>query len=462
VATTTNGTREIKILSPTSILGAGFRAESLERGMEWEPDVIACDGGSTDPGPFFLGSGGLYFSRDAIRRDLELMLLAARGAKIPMMVGTAVGAGTDVQLAVAAELVQEIAAEHDLHFKLALIHCEPDREYLKERFRSGKITPLYNAPEIDESTFDSSDKIVAMAGVEPYQAALEAGADVILCGRSTDAAIFASIPTLRGFAPGPAWHAAKILECSAACVVQRKYADPMFAWIRDDHFIVEPPNPEYRCSPVSVASHTLYENGSPYELVEPNGTLFSDAATFDAESDRAVRVSGSRFEATAQTTNKLEGAELIGYQTIVIGGVRDPVIIRQLDSWIEGVEATIRRRIEQVQGAEISSKVRVSFRRYGIDGVMGPLEPTPVAGHEVGVFVEIIAPTQEMADSIGKAAAHVAAHYAVPEYSGLITAMAFPYSPAEISRGPVYRFTLNHVVEPVNALDPFRIETIDV
>lgn len=454
--------KEIRILAPTSILGAGFRAESLERAMAWTPDVIACDGGSTDPGPFFLGSGGLYFSRDSIRRDLELMLLAARGAGIPLLIGTAVAAGTDAQLAVAVELTQEIAAKHDLHFRLAAVHCEPDREYLKERWRAGRIRPLANAPEIDEGTFDRSTKIVAMAGVEPYQAALDSGADVVLSGRSSDAAIFASIPTQRGFSPGPAWHAAKILECSAACVVHRKYADPMFAWIRDDHFVVEPPNPEYRCSPVSVASHTLYENGSPYELVEPSGTLFSDSARFEAESDRAVRVSGSRFVPSRTTTNKLEGAELVGYQTIIVGGIRDPVIIRQLDSWLDGVHTTVRRRIEQIHGADMADVVQITFRRYGIDGVMGPLEPTPAPAHEVGMVLEITAPSQEVADSIGKAAAHVAAHYAVPEYSGLITALAFPYSPGELSRGPVYRFTLNHVLEPDEPLDPFRIETIDV
>jgi hypothetical protein len=454
--------REIRILSPTSILGAGFRVESLQRGMVWSPDVIACDGGSTDPGPFFLGSGELYFSRESIKRDLELMLLAARSAKIPLLVGTAVGAGTDTQLAVAVQIVHEIAAEHGLSFRLAAVHCEPDREYLKERYRSGKIRPLNNAPRISEDTFDRSSRIVAMAGVEPYQAALEAGSEVILSGRSTDAAIFASVPTYRGFSPGPAWHAAKILECSAACVVHRKYADPMFAWIRDDHFIVEPPNPEYRCSPVSVASHTLYENGSPYELIEPNGTLFSDAARFEAESDRAVRVSGSRFEVAPTTSNKLEGAELVGYQTIVVGGIRDPVIIRQLDSWLEGVETTIRRRIEQIYGPDMSPQVQVTFRRYGVDGVMGVMEPTPNMGHEVGILVEITAPTQVIADSIGKAAAHVAAHYAVPEYSGLITALAFPYSPGELSRGPVYRFNLNHVVEPEQPLDPFRVELIEI
>jgi hypothetical protein len=301
-----------------------------------------------------------------------------------------------------------------------------------------------------------------MAGVEPYQAALEAGADVVLSGRSTDAAIFASVPTMRGFAPGPAWHAAKILECSTACVVQRKYADPLFAWVRDDHFVVEPLNPEYRCSPVSVASHTLYENGSPYELVEPSGTLYSKSSMFEPESDRAVRVSGSHFEPSATVTNKLEGAELVGYQSVILGGIRDPVIVRQLDSWLEGVETTIRRRIDQVHGGDVAAHVHLTFRRYGIDGVMGSLEPTPVRGHEVGIVIEVTAPSQDIADSIGKAAAHVAAHYAVPEYSGLITALAFPYSPAELSRGPVYRFTLNHLLEPESPLDPFRIEMMDL
>jgi hypothetical protein len=454
--------REIRILAPTSILGAGFRAESFRRGLEWRPDVVACDGGSTDPGPYYLGSGDLYFSRDAIRRDLELMLLAAREADIPLLVGSAVAGGADVQLEIAGDVVRELAAAHDLHFRLALIRCEPERAYLKDRFRAGRITPLAQAPAIDETVFDRSERIVAMAGVEPFQAALEGGADVVLCGRSSDAAIFASIPLMRGFAPGPAWHAAKILECSAACVVQRKYADPLFAWIRDDHFVVEPPNPEYRCSPVSVASHTLYENGSPFELVEPSGTLFSDAAAFAAESDRAVRVSGSRFEAAPSTTNKLEGVELVGFQTIVMGGIRDPVIVRQLDGWLAGVTTTIGRRIEALHGAEAAAAVRLTVRRYGVDGVMGPLEPTPEPAHDIGVVIEVTAPTQELANSVGKAAAHVAAHYAVPEYSGLITALAFPYSPNELPRGPVYRFTLNHVVEPDDPLELFRIETIDL
>ena len=47
----------------------------------------------------------------------------------------------------------------------------------------------------------------------------------------------------------------------------------MFATVTDGAFLVEPPNPDYRCDPASVASHNLYENSTPYELTEPSGVL---------------------------------------------------------------------------------------------------------------------------------------------------------------------------------------------
>ena len=49
-------------------------------------------------------------------------------------------------------------------------------------------------------------------------------------------------------------------------------------------------------------------------------------------------------------------------------------------------------------------------------------------------------------------------HYPVPEWTGLITSIAFPYSPAEITRGASYRFNMNHVVEPASPLEMFPIE----
>lgn len=41
---------ELRILSPSGIVGYGFPEESFLAGVALKPDLIACDGGSTDPG----------------------------------------------------------------------------------------------------------------------------------------------------------------------------------------------------------------------------------------------------------------------------------------------------------------------------------------------------------------------------------------------------------------------------
>ena len=47
----------ITVLTPTGTLGYGFDVTALQRGMQFRPNVIAVDAGSTDPGPAYLGSG---------------------------------------------------------------------------------------------------------------------------------------------------------------------------------------------------------------------------------------------------------------------------------------------------------------------------------------------------------------------------------------------------------------------
>ncbi|HEX6003808.1 MAG TPA: acyclic terpene utilization AtuA family protein [Burkholderiales bacterium] len=450
--------KEIRIVSATGILGSGFREETLKRAMRLEPHFIGSDSGSTDPGPHYLGSGETLFSDSAYKRDLRLILLAARAAKVPAIIGSACTSGSDPHLARLVAIAREIAREEKLSFKLAAIHSEQDKGYLKRKLREKKVTPLANAPEVNEAVIDRSAHIVGMAGIEPFVEALEHGAEVVIAGRSSDTSVFSAMPVMRGLNPATVWHAAKILECGAACVVMRKYPDCMFATVRDDHFIVEPPNPEYRCDPASIASHNLYENATPYELVEPSGVLNTFSARYEAISDRAVKVSGSTFTPASRYTIKLEGAELAGYQTILIGGVRDPIILRQFDAWLDGLVRAAKERIAAVFGAGIESQYRLDVRVFGRNATMGVLESDMTIGHEVGLLFQVTADTQARATALMKSVSHIAVHYPVPEWTGLITSIAYPYSPAEIPRGPTYRFNLNHVVEPATPLEMFRIE----
>lgn len=453
---------EIRILAATGVLGSGFRADSLERGMAWNPDFIGADSGSTDSGPYYLGSGESHFADAAYERDLRLILLAARSARIPAIIGSAGSAGGDVHVDRIAGIVRKIARDEGLSFRLATIYSQQDPEYLIGKLRAGKLTPLRNAPEISEERLRNSVRIVGMAGVEPFIEALEGGAEVIIAGRSSDTSIYSAIPTMRGMHPAPVWHAAKILECGAAAVVTRKHPDPLFAVVDDNGFTVEPPNPDYRCDPISVASHNLYENGTPYELVEPSGVLNTYNSTYEAISDRAVRVEGSTFETSDRYTIKIEGAELAGYQSLIIGGVRDPIILRQLDAWLDGMQNAIRGRWEAVFGSDIIAQCRLDVRVYGRNAVMGPLETESGIGHEVGIVIQVTAATQELASSLIKSAGHIAVHFPVPEWTGLITGLAIPYSPAEIDRGPAYQFNLNHVVEPGSPCEMFRVQLENV
>ncbi len=434
----------------------------MRTGLSWDPDFIGCDAGTTDFGPYYLGSGESNFSVNALKRDIRLILLGARSRRIPAIIGSAGTAGADVHLERIVSLVFAIARDEGLHFRLAVIHSEQDKDYLVQKLHENRIKPLRNAPLLTEEVIHRSTHIVGMAGAEPFQEALDNGAEVIVAGRSSDTSIFAALPLQQGLPPAVVWQAAKILECGAACVRQRKYPDCLFVKMDPKGFSVEPPNPEYSCSPVSVASHNLYENANPYLLVEPSGILDTSGCRYEAINSRAVRVTGGRFTPAATYTIKLEGAELAGYQSIIIGGIRDSMILRQLDSWLNGMETALKDRFEAVFGPEISDRYTLYFRVYGRDGVMGRLEPQHHIGHEVGLVIEITADDQATASALAKSAGHLAVHYPIPEWNGLITSIAFPYSPSELERGPVYRFNMNHVVEPHTPGEMFKIEYFNV
>jgi Acyclic terpene utilisation family protein AtuA len=447
----------MQVISATGVCGSGFSERALEEGIARRPDFIGCDAGSTDPGPAPLGTGMAAFPRRAVKRDLRLMLLAARREKIPLLIGSAGTAGGEPHLALFRDIVLEIAREEGLRFPLALIHAEQGKDYLKRRLREGRITPLKPAPAFDEAVIDRAERIVGMMGAEPYLKALDEGADVVLAGRSSDCAIFAGLPIRRGIDPGLAWHAAKLLECGAAVAVARSAPDSVLVGFGREHFDIEPLNPAMRCSPQSVAAHALYENADPYRLVESSGTLDLTNSAYEALDERRVRVSGSRFEPAEHYTVKLEGAERVGYQSVVIGSIRDPTIIRQLDDWLARLHRHVAKRVADVLGAGAEQVFHV--RVYGRNGTMGPLEPIErIQGHEVCLVMEATAATQEDASAIAAIARHQALHLPIPEWSGLITGLACPYSPAHLERGAVYRFCVNHVLAPDDPYEMFPIE----
>lgn len=446
----------IKAVAATGQLGTGFKKSTLTEAAVGA-DFIGCDAGSSDPGPYYLGSGMTQASDGAVARDLELIITEGLKNNIPVLIGSAGTAGARPHLERTVQIVRNLAVKNEWHFRLAIIDSEISADRVVDAYVENKLTPLNGAPAISEESIRGAAHIVAMQGPECFIDALEQGAKVIIAGRTSDTSIYAAIPMMQGIPEGVAFHAAKILECGAAAVVERMYPDSMAATLDHNGFTIEPPNPSMACTPQSVASHTFYETADPFRLVEPNGTLVTSNAVYTAISDRAVRVTGSQFELTDDYTTKLEAATLIGYRTVVFAGVRDPLLVAQIESFVAKTQSVVERKIFDSLGLG-KDDYQMRWNIYGQNGCLGQFEPEDhVTGHEAALLIDIVASKQDVAQAIGSIAWHTALHQPIPEYSGLVSNLAFPMSPPAINAGPVYEFSINHVMHVEKPSDTYTL-----
>ena len=450
---------EIRVLCPTGGLGYGFPEESLEEGLNRNPHVIGVDAGSTDPGPYYLGAGVSILSREAQKRDLELLLLARQRKNIPLIIGTAGGAGAKPNLDWTVDLIKELANEKGFQFRLAKIQADIDKDFLKKALRKGSIKKFELEKDLTIEEIDRSENIVAQMGVEPFIEALKLKAQVIVAGRAYDPAIFAAFPVMHQFDRGLAIHMGKIIECGCMAAEPSAASDVISGTLRRDHFVVEPINKDRKCTSESVAAHTLYEKDNPVRLLLPGGALDLTGTVFQEFGERCVQVSGSKFVEDDIYTLKLEGARKVGYRTIFIGGVRDPIMINEIDNIIEFVSESVATGLKHIP----KDNYRLLFHLYGKNGVMGDLEyesDTPC--HELGIVGEVVGRTQDIANTICSFARGAMLHC---DYTGRKATggnLVFLYSPSDIEIGEVYEFNIYHLLEidsPVS-LFPINLEEI--
>ncbi|MFC5803083.1 acyclic terpene utilization AtuA family protein [Streptomyces formicae] len=443
----------VGMLVPSGMLGAGFDPATVERGLTLNPHVIAVDGGSTDSGPYYLGTGTAKTTAAAVARDLRILLDAAARAGIPLVVGSCGTGGTDSGVDWVAGIAEDILAETGLGLKIARIYSEQNSTFLKEQLDAGRIQPLAPLGPLEAATLEDCTHIVGMMGHEPIADAIRAGAQVVLAGRATDTAVAAAVPLMLGMPPGPTWHAAKIVECGGQCTTNPR-AGGVFATIDRSGFVIEPLDPDSACTPISVAAHMLYETVNPYRMREPAGTLDVSSADYTALDDRRVRVEGSRFEPAEQHTIKLEGSRITGYETVSFTGIRDPYIAANIDRWAALLRTMLAERIAQTLGLN-TDDYALDIRLYGHNAILQDIDPDTGPAREVGVMLLVNAPTQATATAIAKVANPLMLHLPLPEMHYL-PSFAFATSPAETERGAAYEFVLNHVVEVDSPSSMFR------
>ena len=430
------------ILSPCGILGYGFPAASLETALREKPDAIVVDAGSTDAGPHKLGAGVAIVSRMAAKKDLALLMRGAREQKIPLLVGSSGGSGARKHTQWTLEIVQEIAGEMGWNPRIAVIWADIPKEAILAAQAQGKIEPMSeNVPAITPETLAETNGVVAQMGVEPILKALREQPDIVLCGRAYDPAPFAAVGILRGHDPALCYHLGKILECGTLCAEPGTAKDVMLGLLDDTGFEVWAADPRRKCTPTSVAAHTFYEKDHPYILKGPGIVLDLSECVFTQVSDGRVRVTGSSVSFPPYAI-KLEGARRVAYRTFVLAGIRDPLLISQLDE----VEAEVVRSVESYYSDIPRESYQIRFVHYGLDGVMGELEPDRTLPHEIGLMFEVIADTQEKADAICATVRSAYLHFGYPGRKSTAGNLAFPFAPSDISFGAVYAFSVYHLM----------------
>ncbi|MDR7421655.1 MAG: acyclic terpene utilization AtuA family protein [Armatimonadota bacterium] len=448
------------LLSPTGHLGfTPIEAASFHTGAARRPDAYVADSGSCDIGPYALGADAQHSPVDWQRHDLELMLVAARAQGAPMIIGSASDTGTNRGVDLFVGLLEEIARARRLPpFRVAAVYAEVARDTLLDRLRRAPAPGLGGRPPLTPAVVERTDHIVAMMGVEPIVRALDAGADVVVCGRSCDDAIFAALPLRAGFPRALAFHLGKVLECASLCAEPFMAKETVLGTISREAVEFEPMHPDQRCTPASVISHSMYEREDPFTHAVPGGALDLRACRYEAVDARRTRVTGARWVPAAGYAVKLEGAGRVGARAFAFAALRDPHAIGLVDR----MEAWARAKVEERHGAPGPGRYELFFRVFGRDGVLGAREPRRDApGHEVALLIEAVAPTDDEAAAIAALAQRNFFFARFPGLRGTAGTAALPVDEVLLGR-PAYSWTVNHLLPLEDPCEIFPMRLVDV
>ena len=97
------------------------------------------------------------------------------------------------------------------------------------------------------------------------------------------------------------------------------------------------------------------------------------------------------------------------------------------------------------------------------DAVLGHLEPrTAISQHEVGLLLEVIGPTQEAANAYLALLRSSLLHCPFESRKTTAGNLAFPFSPSDLEGGPVYEFSVYHLLEADDSRSFFAPEFVTI
>ncbi|KAL7954550.1 hypothetical protein V8C34DRAFT_319757 [Trichoderma compactum] len=413
VATLATGLEPLcRIITPIGMLGYGFDESDIKDALEYSliskiPTAIILDSVSTDSGPMKLASGTMTCPRSSYERDLRKLVNMVTKYRLPVLIGSAGGDGSNEHVRELVNIIKEIMASSTsdaAQLKVLAIYSGIDGGTVLERLRTGNVSDCGPC---------ATKTIVGQMGPEPYVRAMSAHPDfdIIIGGRAYDPAPYVAFCAYQAFDQshrpvlsldshvlGGFTHMGKIMECGGLCATP-KSPSTQATFYRNGTFDVRPLLPGALCTATSVAAHTLYEKARPDQLHGPGGYIHLSSSTYSPLSDnRSVRVSGTAFRSSKKGGScyavKLEGAKVIGYRTIFTGSFVDPILISQLHPLLDRIKGYVAKQHEH-----ITEKWKLGFHEYGYD-------EANKAVHAKNVFLvaEALAETQATATSIASTA----------------------------------------------------------
>ena len=129
-------------------------------------------------------------------------------------------------------------------------------------------------------------------------------------------------------------------------------------------------------------------------------------------------------------------------------------MIGQIDDILEEVKKMAKDNFSHIS----TNDYKLLFAIYGRDGVMGALEPKKdVSPHELGIIIEVVAKTQELANTICSFARSSFLHFGYPGRIATAGNLAFRYSQLDIQAGEVYEFSIYHLLTVEDPKEYFPI-----
>ena len=192
--------------------------------------------------------------------------------------------------------------------------------------------------------------------------------------------------------------------------------------------------------------------GGRYE--EEDGNLLSTALR-ETREEIGLDLNGVLVNATLPVVTTLTG-----YQNIIITLLRNKNYVEKADKWVADVKLKCSNLIYKRIGLK-KKDFSLEFRLIGKNASFGKLETQISNPFELGVMALVTAKEQKTTDEISQMLNPLLLHHPLTTDEELPT-FAFPFSPAEIRRGPIYSFCLHHTWELNDPLEIFNKEILDI